>query len=360
MNPSGLTKRGNKKQSFFLIIRQDDLEFLDYNHCAAAVMSVFRNSHKWKLETDARNKKANDVAEQHGDARWLPEDVSISFTIPELLERILHLFGRNAVMEALKLLEEKGVITIHSNPNQKYKYDQGRYFRFHPDAYAKWLRERDQEELYDESELDESEITEDLITEADLSQFQVVESSDGLKSNHAAFKNKLTEPTQFKNKHPSFENKPHIDINKNINNKNKSINRQDYFLKEKKLSADQHEGSCIDIKSIFNALTEKGFPAERFQYPDAVEAVKKLREAGATVDDFIEAYEKTQRSKGTKPFAARYLIKVVESILISKQKPIHSANRCTDHKEENSKSVYENDFRNGLDWMGDLLEGDEQ
>ena len=122
MNSPSHSKRKDKKQNFFLIIRQDDLEFLDGNHCAAAVMSVFRNTHKWKLETDARNKRANDVAEQHGDARWLPEDVLISFTIPELLERILHLFGRNAVMDALKLLEEKGIISIHSNPNQKYPF----------------------------------------------------------------------------------------------------------------------------------------------------------------------------------------------------------------------------------------------
>lgn len=68
-------KKVKNNLKYFLHIDGDDVKLFGLN--SAAILSV-KAGDTWRLETNRRNKDANDVAEMHGDNRWLPEEVSFS------------------------------------------------------------------------------------------------------------------------------------------------------------------------------------------------------------------------------------------------------------------------------------------
>lgn len=328
------------ESSRYIQLHRWQVYFCQDDHCAALLLSFFSAWHDWKIQNDHYYRRFNDIAEAHGDGRPHNENAYLFFTMEDLVNALMGLFGKKSISEGLTLLMSLGVITVHKNPNPRYCFDKTKYFKFYPEVCNKWLQEN-----YS-------------LNKNSKSDTQLVDNFDNAKIDDRSRKN--ARPSS-ENEQPSRKNGQAItDTTINTTNKNQSTNLQDDFLKTKKLSAVEQKEDDTDIKPILDALAEKGFSAERFQYPDVLDEVQRLQQAGANVEDFIEAYEKTKRSKGAKPFAARYLIKVVESILNNKQKPIHSGNYSSNQKEENLQSVYKNDFNNGLDWMGDLLEGDEK
>lgn len=86
-----------------------------------------------------KNRKSNDVAEAHGDVRTQDESLLQFHSHNELIEGILAIYGRGAVIAANKLLEEKGAISVHRNPNPRYSFDKTNYYLFHPDVCNAWL-----------------------------------------------------------------------------------------------------------------------------------------------------------------------------------------------------------------------------
>ncbi len=127
------------KNEPLIIVRQWQIKFCDGNKCAAALMSQFEYWHNIKLEMASKNSRLNEVAETHGEKPIHDVTVLQFHTAEELSDGILHLYGRTAIADALKLLEAKGVITTHANPNPKYRFDKTKYFQFHPDVCNEWL-----------------------------------------------------------------------------------------------------------------------------------------------------------------------------------------------------------------------------
>lgn len=117
---------------YFLHIEEDDVKLFGLN--AAAVLSVIRAGEKWRVNTNHRNKKANDIAERNGDSRWLSEDVSIGFTNQDFIDRTFGICGRNGVVNAVKTLQVCGVVKQYVNPNKKHSSEKGRHFRFYKEA----------------------------------------------------------------------------------------------------------------------------------------------------------------------------------------------------------------------------------
>jgi hypothetical protein len=120
------------------MVRKWQIEFCDGNKAAAALLSFFEYWHNIKLEQSRKAGQANDVAEAHGETRAQDESLLQFHTEKELGDGVL-LFGRHAIREGIKILEDKGVITIHGNPNPRYSFDKTRYFLFHPSVVNDWI-----------------------------------------------------------------------------------------------------------------------------------------------------------------------------------------------------------------------------
>jgi len=305
-----------------VIIRKWQEEFCEGNICAAALLSYFEYWHNWKLNSDEYNKKLNRVSEMHNEKGILSEEVLQYHTLQEIADGILNIYGNKAISEALKFLESKNAISVHSNPNPRYYYDKTKYFQFYPDVCNDWIKNSYKSRLGKNA----SSITQ----KGDI---------DSAKMPDASSENAL----------PPCKNAALIT---EINNKEKkhSINARarDIFLSE--LPHQNEEGRAV-IQPVIDALTAKGFPLDRFQYPDVETTIVHLIRAGATVEHFVNAHKIALNTTRNQSFGVRYLVKAVESLL-EREKYKHQT------KEHDAKDIYQSDFSAGLHWMGDLVAGD--
>ena len=126
-----------------IMIRQWQVDACDGNHCAAALLSFFEYWHNIRRETSEKAGHVARQAEKHGEElpylpafgtwlQWHNED--------ELSAGLLDLYGRTKIAESLKLLERKGFLEIHKNPNPRYVFDKTRHFLFREDKINDWLK----------------------------------------------------------------------------------------------------------------------------------------------------------------------------------------------------------------------------
>jgi hypothetical protein len=115
-----------------VVVRAWQIDFCDGNHCAALLLSFFASWHDWKLKNDQYYSRTNDIAEMHGDGRPYNQNAYLFFSTEELIEKCLGLYGKNAISAAIQLLVSLKVLSIHKNPNPRYKFDKTKYFRFYP------------------------------------------------------------------------------------------------------------------------------------------------------------------------------------------------------------------------------------
>ncbi len=116
------------------------IAFCNQNHCAAFLLSNFISWHDWKLNHDEYYLRANNIAELHGDGRPNNQNAYLFFTMDDLADGILNLYGKNAINIALQLLEELKVISVHKNPNPRYHFDKTKYFMFYPAVCNEWIK----------------------------------------------------------------------------------------------------------------------------------------------------------------------------------------------------------------------------
>jgi len=86
-----------------------------------------------------KNKRSNDIAEKHGDSRVHDESYLQFHTVEELRRQIFNIYGRTYIIKACKLLQDKGAISVHKNPNPKYRFDHTNYYLFHPTICNDWI-----------------------------------------------------------------------------------------------------------------------------------------------------------------------------------------------------------------------------
>lgn len=302
-----------------VIIRKSQIEFCEGNQCAAAVMSYLEYWHNWKLDSDQYNKKSNEIAEIHGDPRSLNEDVYQFHTLNDISDGIMNLYSTKSISEALKLLELKKVITIHRNPNPRYHYDKTKYFRFYPDVYNSWLKDRP--------------------------------TRCGNISTSKVQKRK-TDTEIFP--HPSGKNAspcgkiaaPITEINNTDFNHSLTV-REDFFEMQK-TGTDLSSQSKEEVQSIIDALIERGMPLERFNYSDVIPILERLQTQGATITVFLEGYNIAVRRSQDRGFGIRYLEKIVADLLkiqktstsIRFQPSPPTMNNETIKDESNLKNLY--------------------
>jgi len=112
-----------------ILIRDWQIRACEGDYCAASLLSLFEYWHNIKLDkfykNNSQSKKENDLLQWH--------------TTEELKIGLLDLYSDKKIRIAIKFLEEVKFITVHRNPNKKFKYDQTKFFMFHPDEVNQWL-----------------------------------------------------------------------------------------------------------------------------------------------------------------------------------------------------------------------------
>ena len=122
-----------------VMMRKWQIEACDGDHCAAMLLAFFEYGHNGVLEHRARARRSNNVAEMHGDPRSQDESLFQPYSEEDLIAALLEHYGESTIRKGVRLLEKKGFITIHKNPNPRYAFDKARFFRFHPDIAQEWL-----------------------------------------------------------------------------------------------------------------------------------------------------------------------------------------------------------------------------
>lgn len=305
------------KSSRFMQLHVWQVAFCENDHCAALLLSHFSCWHDWKLTHDAYYRRYNDIAEAHGDERLPNEQAYLFFTMEDLLDALMGLFGKKSIQDGLEHLVSLGVISIHKNPNPRYHFDKTKYFKFYPEVCNDWLA------------------THTSTSENKQIDAQVVDNFDNPKVANAFAKN--GQPSR-KNGRPSRKNGQAItDTTNNTTNKNQSIN-----AREEKFSVD--ESIFPDVMPIVNKLIEKGMAANKF-YIDSINKIHELKQQGARLEDFIYAYQISERVTQEKGFGLNYLLKVVKDQIQEKKMKHTPVKDCFKH------TLYEDDIRNALAWM---------
>jgi len=304
--------------------------FCQGNHCAALLLAFFIAWHDWKLKNDQYYRRANDIAEMHGDGRPHSESAYLFFTVEELIEGILGFYGKKAVNEALEFLRSIGVISINQNPNPRYHFDKTKYFIFFPDVCREWIAKN-----YP------------LKTNKDKKIAQPLDSKEGAKMPDREDEKAL--PSR-QNGRPSGESSRAItNTTNNTTNKNQSINVRDDFNDD---FEKPEEESRETIQPIVDALIEKGLPSNKL-YPDTLQTIHRLHQAGVTLQIFKAAYDIAVGSTQERGFGVNYLAKVAEGLLAKSKKRNSIPSKSPPHQKKDNfhDTIYESDIRNARNWI---------
>jgi hypothetical protein len=334
-----------------VIIRKWQIEFCEGNQCAAAVMAYFEYWHNWKLDSDEYNKKANDVSDAHGDSRFLSEDVYQFHSMQEISDGILNLYGAKAIAEAIKILDSKKVISIHRNPNPNYFYDKKKYFKFYPDHCNQWLKNHYKSRLGKNAE-----------STSQKSVIDLAKTPNALGKNTALLGENAVSITEINNK----DNNQSIQCEEKFSDcmDDKPISGISQSWGEQMSVTD--ETSLGALGEIIAVLITSGLPKEKLNYPDALPELERLIQAGASADIFVKGYQLAQKATQGKGFGVRYLVKVVDDLMVKKSSLTARRFQSTTTRPRSNQpstklesfdfSNEKDDLRNGMSWLGEILE----
>lgn len=131
-----------------VVIRLWQLQFCGGNTAAAALLSFFEYWHNIKLEMSSKNKKLIKVANDNGEEIELDISLYQWHTSNDLAVGIMSVVnGKAALKRALDILVKTGAISIHRNPNPRFKFDRTRYFLFHPEVCIQYINDHRKYEI---------------------------------------------------------------------------------------------------------------------------------------------------------------------------------------------------------------------
>lgn len=304
------------------------VQFCHGKHCAAFILAHFISWHNWKIKHDSYYARANDIAEMHGDGRPHEQNAYLFFSADDLEKGILNTYSKNSIKEALKFLEDLGVISSHSNPNPRYRFDKTRYFRFFPDVCNEWI--------------------DDHYTSRQNTQntAQVVDNYD----------NAILTDRNIKIDPPSRKiDRPSVKIGRAITDTSNNIKIN------QSTCARVREEVCDELISertlpIVEALVDQGMPVDRF-HEEACLQLERVMDKGASKEIILKAFDVAKQSKSLRGFNVTYLVKVVESIMqTAKPKPASRASPMQSIKDDFRNTVYESNTTNALRWLKEFEE----
>lgn len=116
------------KTGFVLVLRPEFFNICDESATAAALLSLFVFRFQGKQQAwlkSAAGKRGEDAPQEALLVRYKKE---------QLIQAIMGIGKEDRVVKGLKLLEAKGLISTHRNPNPSYAYDKAKFILVHPQA----------------------------------------------------------------------------------------------------------------------------------------------------------------------------------------------------------------------------------
>jgi hypothetical protein len=101
------------------------------------LMSYFEFCHNGKLQQLQQSKTLNDELEKTPQGRTQVETLLQWHTLPDLEKAVLF-YKREKISQGVKLLESKGVIELHSNPDARLWFDRTQHYLFLPEKPRTW------------------------------------------------------------------------------------------------------------------------------------------------------------------------------------------------------------------------------
>lgn len=123
----------------YIIRHKWQVDFCEGNICAAELISYFASWHDIRLNQSEKSRYANKIAQTHGDGGTQDESL-LQFHSQEELKIALHnAYSVDSIRTGIRLLESKGVISRHRNPNPRYHFDKTTYYLFNPKVCAEYI-----------------------------------------------------------------------------------------------------------------------------------------------------------------------------------------------------------------------------
>jgi len=116
-----------------IIIRKSQLAICQGHKAAAALLSFFAYWHDIKLEQSRKAQSQNNIAEKHGYDRSQDESLYQFHTNQQLVEGVLGIGKADSITKGLNILIEAGFVSVHRNPNPRFRFDNTKHFLLHPD-----------------------------------------------------------------------------------------------------------------------------------------------------------------------------------------------------------------------------------
>lgn len=221
------------KNDVFIVIRKSITDIFKGDVVASALCSYFEHWHNYKLEGIEKEKHENAVAKLHGDEGKLLSLFQFH-TVTEI-EDAIQIAKKDKIRNSLKTLIDNGIITIHDNPNPKYKFDKTKYYLFHQSKLQSLIS------AYASAENRTSDFTGVLGYEPN----ETIENTDVRKIAHDTSKNETLSAENrtsiAKNRHSSAENRTSYTDN----------TTEDTSIKEKKKKKEN-----FDFDDLENEVTD--------------------------------------------------------------------------------------------------------
>jgi len=237
------------KDDVFIVIRKSITDILDGDAVASALCSYFERWHNYKLDGLDKDKHENSVAQLHGD-EIKPLSLFQFHTVTEI-EDCIQIAKKDTIRNSLKKIIALGIVSIHDNPNPKFKFDKTKYYLFHPNKLQKLISAYANAENrisdftgvsgYEEPEhvgtVDIRKIDTDYKNDTILSaenRTSMAKNSNSMAKNRTSYTDNTTEKTSdkekkekdfsFKTSHSQFDSRE---------SKNQYLNDIDFFIDEK-------------------------------------------------------------------------------------------------------------------------------
>lgn len=305
------------------------VQFCQGKHCAAFILAHFVAWHDWKVKHDSYYSRANDIAELHGDGRPHDQNAYLFFSSDDLEKGILNTYSKNSIKEALKFLEDLGVISSHSNPNPRYRFDKTKYFRFFPDVCNEWI---DDHYAYRQNTQNTA---------------QVVDNYD----------NAILTDRDVNIDLPSRKiDRPSVKIGRAITDTTNNTTKINQSKRVRVREEFDDELPSEKIIPIVDDLLNEGMPPDRF-HEEACLLLENVMDKGASKEMIMKAFDIAKQSKSLHGFNVAYLVKVTDSIRQAvKRKPDSRASPMQSAKDDFSNTVYESNTTNAMRWLKEFEE----
>jgi hypothetical protein len=126
-------------ESYYTLTRQCCIDIAENDLCAAKLINFFVSWHDYKKANQPKVLRENKIVQQHGGTELQDTSLLQHHTTDELIEGLIGEYARRNIANALQILDKKGFVTIHKNPNPKYKGDRTKHFLVHPEIIQKAL-----------------------------------------------------------------------------------------------------------------------------------------------------------------------------------------------------------------------------